>query len=142
MWSCPNCGSWIFASRICPNCGAWVGDDSADEQDSDHPVELAIMGDTLLSCSGREAKVVVPAGVKELEEYSFYNDTALQEIELPEDLTMILKGAFQECTALQEIRLPDKLKRLGRAAFYGCSALRKIEIPVSVKQIDTETFRD
>ena len=76
MWSCPNCGSWIFASRICPNCGAWVGDDSADEQDSDHPVELAIMGDTLLSCSGREAKVVVPAGVKELEEYSFYNDTA------------------------------------------------------------------
>lgn len=49
MWSCPNCGSWIFASRICPNCGAWVGDDSADEQDSDHPVELAIMGDTLLS---------------------------------------------------------------------------------------------
>ena len=85
MWSCPNCGSWIFASRICPNCGAWVGDDSADEQDSDHPVELAIMGDTLLSCSGREAKVVVPAGVKELEEYSFYNDTALQEIELPED---------------------------------------------------------
>lgn len=44
MWSCPNCGSWIFASRICPNCGAWVGDDSADEQDSDHPVELAIMG--------------------------------------------------------------------------------------------------
>ena len=142
MWSCPNCGSWIFASRICPNCGAWVGDDSADEQDSDHPVELAIMGDTLLSCSGREAKVVVPAGVKELEEYSFYNDTALQEIELPEDLTMILKGAFQECTALQEIRLPDKLKRLGRAAFYGCSALRKIEIPASVKQINTETFRD
>lgn len=67
MWSCPNCGSWILASRICPNCGAWVGDDSADEQDSDHPVELAIMGDTLLSCSGREAKVVVPAGVKELE---------------------------------------------------------------------------
>ena len=66
-----NCGSWIFASRICPNCGAWVGDDSADEQDFDHPVELAIMGDTLLSCSGREAKVVVPAGVKELEEYSF-----------------------------------------------------------------------
>lgn len=49
MWSCPNCGSWIFASRIYPNCGAWVGDDSADEQDSDHPVELAIMGDTLLS---------------------------------------------------------------------------------------------
>ena len=44
MWSCPNCGSWIIASRICPNCGAWVGDDSADEQDSDHPVELAIMG--------------------------------------------------------------------------------------------------
>lgn len=142
MWSCPNCESWIIASRICPNCGAWVGDDSADEQDSDHPVELAIMGDTLLSCSGRKAKVVVPAGVKELEEYSFYNDTALQEIELPEDLTMILKCAFQECTALQEIRLPDKLKRLGRAAFYGCSALRKIEIPASVKQINTETFRD
>ena len=142
MWSCPNCESWIIASRICPNCGAWVSDDSADEQDSDHPVELAIMGDTLLSCSGRKAKVVVPAGVKELEEYSFYNDTALQEIELPEDLTMILKCAFQECTALQEIRLPDKLKRLGRAAFYGCSALRKIEIPASVKQINTETFRD
>lgn len=95
MWSCPNCESWIIASRICPNCGAWVGDDSADEQDFDHPVELAIMGDTLLSCSGRKAKVVVPAGVKELEEYSFYNDTALQEIELPEDLTMILKCAFR-----------------------------------------------
>ena len=77
MWSCPNCGSWIFASRICPNCGAWVGDDSADEQDSDHPVELAIMGDTLLSCSGREAKVVVPAGVKELEEYSISGEHSI-----------------------------------------------------------------
>ena len=80
MWSCPNCGSWIFASRICPNCGAWVGDDSADEQDSDHPVELAIMGDTLLSCSGREAKVVVPAGVKELEEYSFYTERCISGV--------------------------------------------------------------
>ena len=116
MWSCPNCESWIIASRICPNCGAWVGDDSADEQDSDHPVELAIMGDTLLSCSGRKAKVVVPAGVKELEEYSFYNDTALQEIELPEDLTMILK-----CFQL------DLLHTGGVHSIAGDSAARQTE---------------
>ena len=96
--------------------------------------------------------------VKEMGQYTFYNDTKLRNIniskstkiidwgifglanlinvEIPEGVEKIENSAFYSCGNLKTIKLPSTLKTIAGTAFSNCPKLSNIEIPESNKNFE------
>lgn len=61
----------------------------------------------------------------EIQNYMFYNCSALESVNLPAHITSILGYAFENCSSLTEINLSN-VTSIGNRAFQGCSALTEI----------------
>lgn len=108
-------------------------------------------------------RVRVDTSVKEIREDAFSGRRNLEEVELPEGLIIIGRGAFSGCRALLAIRVPSTVREIGWDAFRGCwklevailpdglqtlteyvfdecRALKRIAIPASVKKIEDSAF--
>lgn len=69
-----------------------------------------------------------PASLKQLETFTFYNCSSLEEIDLSNTkITEIPNGAFNGCTSLKTVKLPNTITKIGDKAFYDCNALTEIE---------------
>lgn len=73
--------------------------------------------------------------------FAAFEDTALKEFTIPENVKKIGNMAFFKTEQLTEITLPEKLKTIGRQAFSE-SGLKSITLPDSVEFVETECFRD
>ena len=96
--------------------------------------------------------------VKEIQEYTFYNDIALETVSFPDDLTLISSYVFAGCKALKQVSLPsslttlsdhlfdgcenletvnfsDSLTSFGKYCFYNCNNLKTLNIPKNCKEI-------
>ena len=94
---------------------------------------LTFFGNTDL-CS-----VTIPESVTEIGISAFANCSHLSYIKAPGILT-IGQQAFSGCTALKTWNLPDQLTEIGWEAFFGCSGLEDITIPESVASIGGKAF--
>ena len=63
-----------------------------------------------------------------LGEGAFKNWTALEEVVLPESVTVIPAYAFSGCTSIEAITLPQSCTAINAFAFSGCSALTTMTI--------------
>lgn len=95
--------------------------------------------------------------------YNSFSNTAVETIDLPEDLFFIDCGAFrnchnltsvnlpstlfsiqedvfQNCTALSSVNIQSGITSIGRSAFEGCTALEEISIPATVRTIGMDAF--
>lgn len=109
-------------------------------------------------------KVILPEGITNTGQISFYNCTALTDVTLPDGLTIINHNAFRSCnalksiklpetvtdiknsvffycTALEDINIPEKVTKIGEGAFSNCPALRSIKLPANLESIEKETFK-
>lgn len=68
-------------------------------------------------------------GVKCIDEFAFYNCSALSNAELASDLTAIEQVAFAYDAKLSSIDFPQSLKRIGNSAFFNCTALTGMSLP-------------
>lgn len=93
----------------------------------------------LLRYVGKDSAVIIPDGVKWIEEKAFYKNEHLKEIKIPESVTKIGVYAFAY-TDLKEINLPSKLTEIPEGGFQGCYKLSQIKIPDSVAVINEEAF--
>ncbi len=59
---------------------------------------------------------------------------------IPDDVTVIDKGAFEGAAHLNELVLHDGVEVIGRSAFRECRSLRSIYLGNSIKTIDVDTF--
>ena len=84
--------------------------------------------------------VVIPDGVTSIEQWAFYDCTALTEINIPEGVTEISKNTFEGCSALTSITIPDSVTSIGDSAFFDCSSLENINIPDDVTEIGIQVF--
>lgn len=68
-------------------------------------------------------KVVIPEGVKKINQYAFANLTALEEVVLPSTLQSIEYGAFLGCTSLKKVTFSgeNNLKIINQEAFKECA---------------------
>ena len=64
---------------------------------------------------------------------------ALEELELPESLTVIGASAFEGCGKLTKVNLPNSLTRIANRAFRGCGLL-SVSLPESWLAIGEESF--
>ena len=83
-------------------------------------------------------KAFIPNGVRRIENYAFLWCDDIAEINMPNTVTDIGKGAFSS-VPIGNIVLPNGLKTIGDHAFSGCS-LCSLKIPASVTAIGKAAF--
>ncbi len=85
------------------------------------------------------SEIVIPESVTRIEDHSFCDTYALQEIQLPSKLTHIGINSFSRCS-IKELVIPASVTEIGAYAFFACQELVSVEIPEGVKRIEKETF--
>lgn len=70
-------------------------------------------------------KVVVEEGVTSIGKYAFFNQTGIQQVELPDSLISIGERAFFGCSGLEEVFLPKNVDFMGDWAFSLCRRLQR-----------------
>ena len=56
----------------------------------------------------------------------YFNESGIESIILPENLTYITNYVFEGCSTLISITLPISLRRVGSRAFYNCPSLKNV----------------
>ncbi len=104
----------------------------------------------------------VPEGVTTMGEYNFYESECIQEIDLPNSLTEIVKNfapkvaslkrvsvgsgtkivgyAFQDCTGLEQVTLAEGITTIEERAFLRCASLDGVVLPNSLTSLGTSAF--
>lgn len=72
---------------------------------------------------------------------AFYNDIALQTVNLGEKFTEFGSRVFKDCTTLSQITLPSKLTSISDNMFNGCESLSSVVLPAGVKSIEDSAFK-
>lgn len=94
----------------------------------------------LIKYKGTKRHVVIPIGVKGIDESCFDGCRTMQSIAIPEGVEYIGDKAFRGCDHLKEVILPSTVKRIGNNAFFGCALMQSIIIPKSTKYIASTAF--
>ena len=85
-------------------------------------------------------RVVLPEGLRRLEDGCFSDCTQLTSLTLPSTLQYIGPRAFAGCTALESVTLPSGLQIIDTLAFARCTALRSVDIPATVLDMGSWVF--
>lgn len=72
--------------------------------------------------------------------YAFYNDIAIDDIVISQNLVNIGSHAFDSCKLIPKVKLPNTVRNIGAYAFYDCNSMKSINIPVGVDKINEYTF--
>jgi hypothetical protein len=78
--------------------------------------------------------------VTSIEDYVFYNCSALESVSLPNSAVSIGEQAFYDCKALMNVVIPDGVTSIGVRAFQACRNLMSVTIPESTTWIRDYTF--
>lgn len=81
----------------------------------------------------------LPRNLEQIGDYAF-SETALWQIELPQNLLWLGEGVYRDCKKLSSINLPKHLPEIPNETFMGCSALKKIDLPTGISAIGREAF--
>ncbi len=73
-------------------------------------------------------KVVIPEGVKKINQYAFANLTALEEVVLPSTLEAIEYGAFYGCTSLKTVKGIENVMLINQEAFANCDLRGELKL--------------
>lgn len=102
------------------------------------------VGDYAFSYSKYIKEVKFPESLTKIGKFAFYkvgNMNKQIEIELPESLESIERGAFEQC-GVTSVRLLGDGVSIGEEAFLGCSELALFEIAGNGTSIGMNAFRD
>lgn len=85
-------------------------------------------------------EVIIPSEingikVKKLGDYMFCNYSGLETVVIPDGVTEIGNGTFFGCWELRNINIPDGIEKIGDQGFGDCYKLENISIPESVQYI-------
>lgn len=91
-------------------------------------------------CTGLK-NIRLPEKLRFIGEKAFEN-TSLESMDIPNNVTYIWNGAFKGCTLLNTIKMPSQLKHIGSSSFQGCTSLNEILIPDNVFYVGSNAFAD
>ena len=101
--------------------------------------DFTIENGVLKKYNGSGGYVVVPDGVKTIDERAFYNNLTITGVRLPDSVMQIKSFAFYACANLKEATLPSDLRTIGTSAFYECN-LQSLTLPGSLTYVDSGAF--
>ena len=82
----------------------------------------------------------VPESVGRIENYAFYENGILEEVQLPDGLEFIGYAAFCGNTALKQIRIPDSVTVIEYSAFDGCTSLERAVVGRGIENLTLNVF--
>ena len=97
--------------------------------DTDKSIELPdddYDANKIPNCNTTVTSVTIPAGVKEIRKYAFYNCTGLKTVILPDSVKIIREYAFNKDEKLTKIDL-SHVELVGAYAFSGCKSLENVD---------------
>ena len=100
---------------------------------------MNINNDTFFHCISL-SQVVLPSTLEKIGSRAFSQCKVLKEITIPDGVITISNRAFFECTGLTSIVIPDGVTDLSSEAFLNCSGLTQVTIGKSVRMLESETF--
>lgn len=71
-------------------------------------------------------QIVVKDGTTRIAGFTFWNQSNIISIELPQTLTVIEHDAFEGCTQLSSILIPKNVTDIGASAFADCTGLTEV----------------
>ena len=133
--------SYAEASRV-PDLGTLFQNNrnikSFDELQ--HFTSLKEIPNSAFSGCLRLTSVVIPKGVRSINEKAFSDCVRLTSVVIPESVTSISHSAFRSCNSLTSVKIPEGVTSIGREAFNGCSSLTSVVILEGVTSIASQTF--
>ncbi len=94
------------------------------------------------SSCGKLENVTIPDGVTLIGSSAFSSCTSLKNITMGKNVTTIGSSAFFNCTSIETITIPDAVTLIGGSAFKQCTKLKRITIPKSVTSIGLYAFEN
>ena len=91
---------------------------------------------------GEPVKLIIPDGVKEIGNISFYHFTDLKELVVPGSVKRISSSAFNECWNLEKVTLSYGIEAIDDEAFGNCFNLKTLKVPSSIRCISPHAFNN
>ena len=104
--------------------------------------KMVLPAQLLSNITGYIKTVSIPEGYDRIANGAFSNENAqsvLENVNLPNGLTLIGKNAFQNCSYIKSIELNEGLENIGESAFSG-TTLESVKFPSSLKIINDCAF--
>lgn len=99
-----------------------------------------IVNSTLKKYEGSEEHVIIPEGIRIIDDYAFYGASAMKHITFPSTLEEIGNNAFYDCEALEEAAVPSPVYYLGDGIFSRCKNLKSVSLPDRLSELPKITF--
>ena len=84
--------------------------------------------------------VIIPQGIKSVDDCAFSGCTNLIKVSIPEGVTKIGEYAFSICKSLEAVVIPNSVIKIGENAFSGCESLKEIIFPFDLTEISENAF--
>ena len=126
--------------------GAAVTEIRVDEENGFFSAQDGVLFDkemhTLLCypCGRRDGQYVVPETVTRIEEYAFYHNKYVNDVQIQKNVAAIGMFAFAGCTGLKTVTIAEGLEQIEAAAFNDCR-MENMILPDSVKTVGVGAFR-
>ena len=104
-------------------------------------IDVIEIGDKVFADNLFIKKLVIPESVKRLGNKMCYGAKNLEEVVLPNNITVIPDYAFEKCSSLTNINIPTSLVQI-RANAFSQTALKEFIAPESLKEIWLYAFKD
>ena len=111
-----------------------------EEKTYDDLNDFYIYNGRLSGYKGNKETVEIPINVTEIDSNSFYSNTKIKKIIIPNTVKIISKNAFDHCLGLETVEIEDGVTKIDDYAFYFCKELENITLPNSLKVIGSEAF--
>ncbi|MGN1161642.1 MAG: leucine-rich repeat protein [Candidatus Fimenecus sp.] len=100
------------------------------------------IGEKAFLFNDKLTEIVLPAGVKTIEEWAFAKCYSADKIILGDGLEFIGDHAFLKCRAVKEISIPGSCKTIDVSAFYQCSSAEKITLGNGIETLKKGAFEE
>ena len=138
FYECENLSSVELGNNV-EQIGEWAFFRCKSLQSIDIPDSVRDLDFCSFAGSGLR-HVKLGRGLSAISVGAFYN-SALERIEIPENIKVIEDGAFKMCYELRGVKLSNGLTEIEREGFLYCRELNNIVIPDSVRKIGEDAFR-
>lgn len=100
---------------------------------------------TITSYHGVNDEVVVPSSingaiVKRIAHTTFYRNSNITKVTIPESVTEVERQSFLYCTSLKSIIFPKAINEIGLQMFWSCKSLEEVTLPEALKVISEQAF--
>ncbi|MBR6187639.1 MAG: leucine-rich repeat domain-containing protein [Prevotella sp.] len=125
-----NTSVTVFGSGFKPSCTVYAGRNIVTKDDKG-PFQFA----------NNITEITYGPKVTTFSKHECWRNSIVQKVKiLSTQITVIPEGAFGECSALESINLPENLSTIQNSAFIWCKNLRDAVLPSTLKSIGNQTF--